>query len=72
VLSRSVHLMNTDSGPPDKPPPSPPLDGDTGDSPPDQPDEREGATDREVGDLTGPGAGYDNEPEQEKDRGGVS
>ena len=37
-----------------------------------EPDEREGATERDVGDRTGPGAGYDNEPEQETDRGGVS
>jgi len=36
------------------------------------PSEHEGATDGEVGDLTGPGAGYDDEPVQEKDRGGVS
>ena len=35
-------------------------------------DEREGATDEEVGDRTGPGAGYDTEPEQEKDGGGVA
>ena len=35
-------------------------------------DGREGATDEEVGDRTGPGAGYDLEPEQEKDRGGVA
>jgi hypothetical protein len=35
-------------------------------------DSREGATDKEVGDRTGPGAGYDLEPEQEKDRGGVA
>jgi hypothetical protein len=35
-------------------------------------EEREGATEREVGDRTGPAAGYDNEPEQERDRGGVS
>ena len=38
---------------------------------PDQ-DEHEGATDADVSDLTGPGAGYDQEPEQEKDTGGVS
>lgn len=38
---------------------------------PDQ-DTHEGATDKEVGDRTGPGAGYDMEPEQEKDRGGVA
>jgi hypothetical protein len=36
------------------------------------PDGREGATDEEVGDRTGPGAGYDMEPEQDKDRGGVA
>ena len=35
-------------------------------------DSREGATDKEVGDRTGPGAGDDLEPEQEKDRGGVA
>jgi hypothetical protein len=35
-------------------------------------DGREGATDKEVGDRTGPGAGYDLEPEQERDRGGVA
>ena len=40
--------------------------------PTDHADDREGATERDVGDLTGPGAGYDNEPEQDKDRGGVS
>ena len=41
---------------------------------PDKParDSREGATDNEVGDRTGPGAGYDLEPEEEKDRGGVA
>ena len=32
----------------------------------------EGATEREVGDTRGPGPGYDNEPEQEPDTGGVS
>jgi hypothetical protein len=36
------------------------------------PPEHEGAAETEVGDRTGPGAGYDEEPEQEKDRGGVS
>jgi hypothetical protein len=47
------------------PTPEPPRD------PPDA-DDREGATERDVGDRVGPGAGYDNEPEQEPDRGGVS
>lgn len=32
----------------------------------------EGGTEEEVGDRTGPGAGYDQEPEQERDRGGVA
>ena len=53
--------------PPDprRPPPQPPSKST-------DPEEREGATDQEVGDRSGPGAGYDNEPEQERDRGGVS
>jgi len=34
-------------------------------------DEHEGATDDQVGDTTGPGVGYDQEPEQERDKGGV-
>ena len=34
-------------------------------------DEHEGATDEQVGDTTGPGVGYDQEPEQEPDEGGV-
>jgi hypothetical protein len=33
---------------------------------------REGATEKQVGDRTGPGAGYDKEPEQEDDKGGVT
>jgi hypothetical protein len=32
----------------------------------------EGSTEEQVGDLTGPGAGYDKEPQQVKDAGGVS
>lgn len=32
----------------------------------------EGATEEQTGDLTGPGAGYDKEPEQVKDKGGVA
>ena len=43
------------------------LDGDT--SEPNS--EPIGATEDEVGDRTGPGAGYDQEPRQEKDKGGV-
>jgi hypothetical protein len=34
--------------------------------------DHEGATDEVTGDRTGPGAGYDDEPVQERDRGGVS
>ena len=34
-------------------------------------DEHEGATEREIGDRTGPGVGYDQEPEREKNDGGV-
>lgn len=40
---------------------------------PTNPDEgHEGATDEQVGDRKGPGAGYDQEPEKVKDKGGVS
>jgi hypothetical protein len=35
-------------------------------------EEHGGATEDEVGDRTGPGAGYDNEPGTVKDKGGVS
>jgi hypothetical protein len=34
--------------------------------------EHEGGTDKEIGDRTGPGAGYDQEPTKEKTRGGVA
>ena len=34
--------------------------------------DREGATETQVGDRTGPGAGYDKEPPQEEDDGGVT
>jgi hypothetical protein len=57
--------MNKRNDPP--PPPRPPRP----ESP--SPDEdREGATEKQVGDRTGPGAGYDKEPEQEDDTGGVT
>jgi len=36
------------------------------------PVEHEGATEAQTGDRTGPGAGFDLEPEQVKDKGGVS
>jgi hypothetical protein len=45
-------------------PPVPPAD--------EHAEEHEGATEEDIGDLGGPGAGYDNEPEQEKDPGGVA
>jgi hypothetical protein len=35
-------------------------------------DEHEGATERDISDRTGPGVGYDQEPEREKNDGGVS
>ena len=35
-------------------------------------DDRIGATDEQVGDRTGPGAGYDQEPRRQKDKGGVA
>ena len=36
------------------------------------PDDHEGATEDEVGDRGGPGAGFDESPEQDPDRGGVA
>jgi hypothetical protein len=36
-----------------------------------KPAEHEGGTDDQVGDRTGPGVGYDTNPEQVKDKGGV-
>jgi hypothetical protein len=41
------------------------------DSDPRHETEHEGATEDEVSDRTGPGAGYDQEPEQSPDQGGV-
>jgi len=38
---------------------------------PEDPEDHEGATEEEVGDRTGPGAGYDDEPEKADDKGGV-
>lgn len=35
-------------------------------------DDHTGATDAAVGDRTGPGAGFDQEPQQDKDKGGVA
>jgi hypothetical protein len=35
-------------------------------------EDHEGGSERQVGDTTGPAAGYDDEPGQVKDRGGVS
>jgi hypothetical protein len=37
-----------------------------------EPDTHEGATDEDVSDRTGPGVGYDSEPERVKDKGGVA
>jgi hypothetical protein len=39
---------------------------------PEHDEEHEGGTEQQVGDLTGPGAGYDDEPEKVRDRGGVA
>jgi hypothetical protein len=37
-----------------------------------EPPDHEGARDKDIGDRTGPAAGYDEEPEQVKDKGGVA
>jgi hypothetical protein len=39
---------------------------------PDPAEDHEGGTERQVGDTAGPGAGYDVDPAQVKDKGGVS
>jgi hypothetical protein len=35
-------------------------------------DDHTGATDAQVGDRTGPGAGFDQEPKQDQDKSGVA
>jgi hypothetical protein len=35
-------------------------------------DEHEGGTEHNIGDRRGPGVGYDQEPRQERDEGGVA
>jgi hypothetical protein len=62
----------TPASPPERVPrPVNPGDTHRHNVPPD-PDEHEGATEDNIGDRTGPAAGYDEEPAQVKDRGGVS
>jgi len=56
---------------PERVPPVDPKGTGRKDAPPSA-DEHEGATENDIGDRTGPAAGYDEEPEQVKDRGGVS
>ena len=56
-----------DRNAPDKPSEPGEATPDKGEAP-----EHEGATDEEIGDRTGPGAGYDKEPEKVKDKGGVT
>jgi hypothetical protein len=41
-------------------------------SPSEDSDEHEGGTEEQVGDLTGPGAGYDDEPEKVDNDSGVA
>ncbi len=55
-----------------RPPQATPQPGTASNQSEANPSEHEGAAETEVGDRTGPGAGYDDEPEQEQDRGGVS
>jgi hypothetical protein len=50
-----------------------PSQRDKADIPPAEPkSEHEGGTDEQVGDRTGPAVGYDTDPEQVKDKGGVA
>ncbi len=62
------HSRKTRQNPPKPARPFPP-------GPPERrpvPEDHEGATEGRVGDRTGPGAGYDDEPEKVRDRGGVA
>ncbi|MEO8071169.1 MAG: hypothetical protein ABI652_07185 [Acidobacteriota bacterium] len=64
-------------GPPNKPGKYDPDDANAGAAKPPadttiEDEEHEGGTEEQIGDLTGPGAGYDDEPTQEKDGGGVA
>jgi hypothetical protein len=62
--------MNNQQLPPTLPPIEP-TPGDPQDPAKIPVEEPGGGTDQEVGDRVGPAAGYDQEPEKEKDKGGV-
>ena len=70
-VTRPSADIRHDPGAPGTPAPDPALDPE-----PDPAriaaDEAIGATDGAVGNRTGPAVGYDQEPVQEKDKGGVS
>jgi hypothetical protein len=67
----------TQKDPPNEPKKAPVQEPPTGPNEPNSPvvadeDAHEGAIGTEVGDRTGPGAGFDDEPESVKDKGGVA
>ena len=57
---------NEPAKPPVQEQPAPEETGDQADT------DHEGATDKQIGDRTGPGAGFDEEPGKVKDKGGVA
>jgi len=52
--------------------PTPPPPGPKKPNIEEPPPSHEGAVDADMGDRSGPGAGYDNEPKTIKDKGGVA
>jgi hypothetical protein len=67
----SRYLSTAEPGHPPDPIPEPPADPAVRQEDEDE-QQHEGGTEKQVGDRTGPGAGYDQEPKQEPDEGGVA
>lgn len=73
-----IEPKRTQKDPPNEPKKAPMQEPPTGPNEPKSPagdpdeDAHEGATEKEIGDRTGPGAGFDEEPQKVKDKGGVA
>jgi hypothetical protein len=68
-VPQDFRKMHTTEPAPPRPSPVAPVPADES---ADESAEHEGGTEDQVGDLTGPGAGYDDEPEKVKNDGGVA
>jgi hypothetical protein len=68
-VPQDFRKSHTADAPPARPSPTTPAPADDS---AEASDEHEGGTEDQVGDLTGPGAGYDDEPEKVKNDGGVA